>query len=236
MWIVGRVLMPTEHLGLFIMNNDQQQYIELMSGVARGRRRLSLEAIGKVAEKVEYVEYKKNGILQTEGEVAEWLYIISDGVVREHALRSDGLDVIIALHERNTGTGSLNSYEENEGCVYSLSAVVAASAYRIRCSDYSLLLERNHELSIWYGKELRQSCVNMQKHIMEITCCTGEERLEGLLRRRSKLFDRVPQYQLASFLNMTPVSFSRAKRKMMRKVGLTSIKSPINSEQSYSAG
>ncbi|MGH1471141.1 MAG: Crp/Fnr family transcriptional regulator [Cellvibrionaceae bacterium] len=215
------------------MNNDQEKYIELMSKVALCSNRLSMKTLESIANKVEHVEYKKNDVLQTEGEIAEWLYVISEGIIREHGLRSDGLDVIIALHEARTGTGSLNSYEERVGCVYSLSAVTPAKAYRIKCSDYLNLIETDHELSIWYGKQLRQSCVNMQKHIMDISCRSGEERLEYLLRERSNLFDKVPQYQLANFLNMTPVSFSRSKKKIMRKLSLIDKKSLKDEKETH---
>ncbi len=66
---------------------------------------------------------------------------------------------------------------------------------------------------------------------MDISCRTGEERLEYLLRKRSNLFDKVPQYQLANFLNMTPVSFSRSKKKIMRKISSTGIIPLKNNEQ-----
>ncbi|MCY1516685.1 hypothetical protein D9M68_513330 [compost metagenome] len=44
----------------------------------------------------------------------------------------------------------------------------------------------------------------------------NEQRYQWLLEHEAWLLDRVPQYQLASYLGMDPVSFSRIKRKLGR--------------------
>lgn len=207
------------------MDIHQQQYTKLMSFIARmheRRHQLTEAAILKLASKVEYIEYKKNDKLQLEGQIAEWMYMIAGGVVREHCLRSDGVDVILGFHEAMTGTGSLHSYEEQVPCLYSLTAVTTVTAYRIRCCDFSYLLENNLDMSLWYAEELRQSCVKMQKHTIDTTCRTGEERLELLIKQRPNLLKVVPHYQLANYLNMTPVSFSRTKKNLLQEASCVS--------------
>jgi CRP-like cAMP-binding protein len=44
-----------------------------------------------------------------------------------------------------------------------------------------------------------------------------EERYLNLLKTRADLLDRVPQYQLASYLGVTPESLSRIRKRIMLK-------------------
>ncbi|MCY1377798.1 hypothetical protein D9M69_653890 [compost metagenome] len=46
--------------------------------------------------------------------------------------------------------------------------------------------------------------------------CNSEERYRWLLEHEAWLLERVPQYQLASYLSMDAVSFSRIKSKLGR--------------------
>jgi CRP-like cAMP-binding protein len=44
-----------------------------------------------------------------------------------------------------------------------------------------------------------------------------EERYLNLLNNRPDLLDRVPQYQLASYLGITPESLSRIRKRIIKK-------------------
>ena len=167
------------------------------------------------AQHIELIDFRKNDVLQQKGKIAQWMYTVISGVIREHVVRVDGDDISIMFHEAPVGTGSLHSYHAGEGSLYSLSAVTDGSAYRISCQDFAELLETNTELSMWYAEQLRVNCVKMQKHIIDMTCRTSEERLCYLMSKHPTLVDIVPSYQLASYLNMTPVSFCRSKKKIL---------------------
>lgn len=200
------------------LNISQLSFMRMLKNTSApeyGVRPLSDKTLQELAQYVELIDFKKNDVLQEKGSIAEWMYTITAGIVREHVVRSDGDDISIMFHEAPVGTGSLNSYQTGEGCLYSLSAVTEGSAFRIRCKYFADLLESNNELSMWYAEQLRVNCIKMQKHIIDMTCRTSEERLCYLISKRPKLVEKVPSYQLASYLNMTPVSFCRSKKKII---------------------
>lgn len=201
------------------MNACQRDYYEILkqSSQAAGKAGLSEKSLVAMAERVELVSYPKNAVLQEGGKVSKWMYQIASGIVREHVLREDGIDVSIMFHEAPVGTGSLYSYENNVGSLYSLSTVTPVSAHRMSCENLSNLLSNNTELSLWYAGLLRENAIKMQKHIIEMTCKSSEERLCYLISERPNLIKQVPSYQLATYLNMTPVSFSRSKSNIMKK-------------------
>jgi CRP-like cAMP-binding protein len=51
----------------------------------------------------------------------------------------------------------------------------------------------------------------------EYVIASPMERYKNLLQNRPELLDRVPQYQLASYLGITPESLSRIRKRIMKK-------------------
>ena len=49
-----------------------------------------------------------------------------------------------------------------------------------------------------------------------LTNLTAEERYLKLLKERPKIFDRIPQYYIASYLNIKPQSLSRIRKKIAK--------------------
>jgi len=54
-----------------------------------------------------------------------------------------------------------------------------------------------------------------QEALAEYIITTPEERYLNLVQTRPDLLERVPQYQLASFLGVTPESLSRIRKRIM---------------------
>jgi CRP-like cAMP-binding protein len=54
-----------------------------------------------------------------------------------------------------------------------------------------------------------------QETLAEFIMTNPEERYLNLLNTRADLLDRVPQYQLASYLGVTPESLSRIRKRIM---------------------
>jgi CRP-like cAMP-binding protein len=56
-----------------------------------------------------------------------------------------------------------------------------------------------------------------QEQLSSVLLRTPEERYRELLDTRPDLLDRVPQYQLASYLGVTPESLSRIRKRLQTK-------------------
>ena len=56
-----------------------------------------------------------------------------------------------------------------------------------------------------------------QEALADYILTSPEERYLNLLQTRPDLLDRVPQYQLASYLGVTPESLSRIRKRIMMK-------------------
>jgi len=64
---------------------------------------------------------------------------------------------------------------------------------------------------------LEEELGNYQEMLANFMMSSPEERYLKLLKNRPDLLDRVPHYQLASYLGVKPESLSRIRKRIMRK-------------------
>lgn len=62
-------------------------------------------------------------------------------------------------------------------------------------------------------KMMEEDMGTMRDDFSAFISSTPEERYYGLMEKRPDLVDRVPQYQLASYLGIKPESLSRIKKR-----------------------
>ena len=86
--------------------------------------------------------------------------------------------------------------------------------------DYSILKkfgEENPAVANSIISVLESLILELIDRVEEFITLNPEQRYQSFLDRNSKVLNRIPQNQLASFLGITPESFSRLKARMMKK-------------------
>ncbi len=160
----------------------------------------------------------KNQSLQKEGEHSRWLYFIFEGIVREHLVRADGKDITSDFQIAPSGTGSFHSFCSNTPCDYSITSATKVVAYRIECKIFNELIGTYADLCRWYAEIIRDNYIQLREHVLRMNCTSSEDRLREIMRRCPSLIKNVSSSHVASYLNMTPVHFSRAKNNILNEM------------------
>lgn len=169
-----------------------------------------------VNECIDIKEYEKGHILLREGQVSnEGFYIIS-GCIRSYYL-IDGEEKTTTFYTENDSVASFESYAQRTPadhyfeCVEDTKCAVMdyykEEELRKRFPRYNDLCRIETEKN--YGKH--------QKELAKFISSSPEQRYKNLLDNRPELLNRVPQYQLASFLGMKPESLSRIRKRITQK-------------------
>lgn len=177
-----------------------------------------------LCENVERICVGKNHVLQKEGERAEWLYFIFRGVVREHLSRADGKDITSDFHIAPAGVGSLHSYCSGTRCDYSITTATNVVAFRIECKTFNTQIGQHADLCRWYAGLVRNNYIQLREHVFRMNCTSSEDRLRALMKRSPELISTVLSSHVASYLNMTPVHFSRAKNNVLNELNDATVK------------
>lgn len=167
----------------------------------------------QLAEVVVFRDYEPGQMIIRAGQQPAHFFFILKGLSRYYYLAPDGKQWNKAFFHEGQAIGSLSAYLQNQPCSYSIEAVEPCLLAMLPLSFIDQRLDSHPQVRNMFEQLTRFIMLrNEQREAMLLTC-NNEGRYRWLLSQEPWLLGRVPQYQLASYLSMDPVSFSRIKHK-----------------------
>jgi CRP-like cAMP-binding protein len=80
--------------------------------------------------------------------------------------------------------------------------------------EFLVLSKHNHDISLLYNKISQTLLIQMLKRLDRLSLFDATERYKILKERIPQIENLIPQYQIASYLNITPVQLSRIRKKL----------------------
>lgn len=173
------------------------------------------EELANIFQKSSFVQkFPKGTVLLREGDMARKSYFILKGCIRNYALKNGEDKTIDFFIEEEaiipTGYGKNVLSEHFLECLEDTVAVVGTPDEEER-----MLAE---------FPELKSACLAMseimaaklQESLAHYRTSTPEERYRDLVVKRPDLLQRIPQYQIASYLGIKPESLSRIRKRLSR--------------------
>ncbi|AOE83873.1 Crp/Fnr family transcriptional regulator [Pseudomonas sp. TCU-HL1] len=158
-------------------------------------------------------DYERDQLIIRAGERPTHFYAILSGVARYYYLSPEGRQWNKTFFREGQLIGSLSAHLKQQPCTYNIAAVEKC---RVASLPLAILVqqgERFPQLLQMQDQVIRQIMLRNEDREALLLTRNSEQRYQWLLEHEPWLLDRVPQYQLASYLGMDPVSFSRVKRK-----------------------
>lgn len=132
-------------------------------------------------------------------------YTLKDGKekVMEFFTEGDFFTDIYAYLQENPSNSYVRATEDS--VIYSASKIDVQKTF-----DYSHKIERIGRLS------MQDTVLKTYRRLAHLNSLSNEERYLRLLEKRPNLFQRVPQYLIASYLGLTPVGLSKIRRRLSK--------------------
>lgn len=161
-----------------------------------------------------FVKFKKNTILLSEGELAKVNYFVLEGCVRSYYL-IDGDEKTTEFYTENEGIIPVSYYKKEpsdyylscvEDCVLAVGSEESHKALIEKIPKLnSLIIQHNHE----FMAESKVSFDNFKN-------LNPKARYLKFIETRPDLYNRVPQYYIASYLGITAESLSRIRKRIVK--------------------
>jgi CRP-like cAMP-binding protein len=186
--------------------------LKLFSNIAP----LEDEEIAAIDATMTVHNYYKGTLLLKEGQISTEAYFVLEGIVRQYYV----ID----------GEEKTSDFFTDEQWVISIQAInhFTPSTHYLECATDCTILVGNSakgeelyqkfpKLGTISRKLMEKIFSDQQEKIAAFTINTPEIRYQNLVKSRPDLFQRVPQYQIASYIGVTPESLSRIRKRIINK-------------------
>lgn len=181
------------------------------------RTSLSESSKKKFIELLTLKEYPKGAVISKVGEVPTTFYLIKNGNVRSYVTTDKNKEFIRTIYVPGTTTGSFSALILQKPSRSTYDCLTCCEIYEGDFSEFKKLCKENIEIANLYNMVLEQVYLRMEKRIYELSVLDATQRYLKLKKTIPNIDNIIPQYHIASYLNITPVQLSRIRKELYSK-------------------
>lgn len=175
---------------------------------------LTQEETQAIIDHIPIQTFKKGTLLLKEGEISTKCYFNLKGLVRQYYL-IDGEDKTTYFYSEEQ---AINSFESATQKTPSKHYLVCMEDTTLVVGDLTSGNDLRNQFPRFdaFAQQLVQEDFGKNQTLLATFMTSSpEERYLNLIKERPNLVNRVPQYQLASYLGITPESLSRIRKRIL---------------------
>lgn len=138
-------------------------------------------------------------------------YFILDGILKRVVANKEGKEMILRFAAERDMETSYAAWRLGTPTPYGIVCVTKTRIARMPLNEWAAFLDRRKE-----AKELFEYCVmrgmsEIMAHTITLHLLDAPGRVQRFLRKHAALVDRIPQKELASYLNLSAETLSRLR-------------------------
>lgn len=176
---------------------------------------VSLNSLKEFENIVQKKSYKKGHNLVKIGEISKNFYILKKGIIRSFLVDEKGKEHTRTLYTPPSTSGNLSSLISKQPSILIYECLTDCEVLECNYESFYKLSSKHHDLSIFQYKALEFIYIREESRILELSMLNATERYQLLLEKSPGIDQKINQYHIASYLNITPVQLSRVKKNML---------------------
>ena len=192
--------MPTEAAHQIALRAGLTRYVTLSDAVWEDVRR-----------RWRFRRVKKDTMLTKVQAIEPYFYFVLSGVQRLYYPSPDGNEVVLGFTFQDNFSGVYDSFIRQTPAQCYLQALTDSELLAICFTDMNELFDRYPCMERWGRLFVQDVLFGRVQREVELTTRTAEERYRDFMRRSPAPLRQIAQKHLASYLNMTPETFSRLR-------------------------
>jgi CRP-like cAMP-binding protein len=159
---------------------------------------------------------KKGDLLSEEGKIVDRLFFMQKGCIVFYAM-IDGEQKVVEFFTDNDIFTDFFSYLLAIPAKGYMRATEDSIIISVKKEDFEEILKKSHALEHFARKFLEERHLAVLINYSNNSVLSNEDRYLRLMRKRPALFQRVPQYLIASYLGLTAVGLSKIRKRLSEK-------------------
>lgn len=155
--------------------------------------------------------FKKDDVVTNFGEVPTKAYLLLDGVMRAFIQDDVGKEYNKNIFTPSSFVASFTSIIRDKPSLLCYQALTNCKTFEIDFKSFLNICQQDIEASVLYSRILERIFITYEKRNLELLSLNATQRYHQLRSRIPHIDSLIPQYQIASYLNITPVQLSRIR-------------------------
>ena len=160
-----------------------------------------------------FKSYKKDEVVTNFCEIPSKAYLLVDGVMRAFIQDDYGKEYNKNIFTPTSFVASFTSLIYSKPSKLCYQALTNCKTFEIDYHKFLSICKEDNEASLLYSRILERVFVAYERRNLELLSLDASQRYEQLRARIPNIDTLIPQYQIASYLNITPVQLSRIRNK-----------------------
>jgi CRP-like cAMP-binding protein len=178
---------------------------------------LPKESYKKFLNLTELRKFKKKDILTKFGETPTDLFILKKGIVRSYYIDENNKEYIRSIFTPFSSTGALGSLVSNKPSELTYDCLTDCELYAINFKKLKELILVDNDVAVMYANALESIFLIFESRIYDLSVLNATERYLKLKEQIPEIENMIPQYHIASYLNVSAVQLSRIRKEIFSK-------------------
>lgn len=157
--------------------------------------------------------FEKGETVTNAGQVEPYFYFVSKGLIRGY-FNQDGTEFNIGFSYDGDYSGIYDSFVTQQPSDWTLETLEPTFGLKINHEHFNSLFDQNLKFERWARKFYQSALIGLGLFIRSLLADTAEEKYRKLLARSPHVVQRIPQKHLASYLGMSPETYSRLRARV----------------------
>jgi len=162
---------------------------------------------------LEVSDYAKNAPLENQGDELMQQYFILDGILKRVVSSPAGREMILRFAAETEIDTSYAAWRLKTPMPYAIRAVTRVRIARLNLEDWVTFIDRHPAVKNQFEFAVMQLMSEVMAHTITLHLLDAPGRVARFVRKHSELIERLPKKELASYLNLSPETLSRLKRR-----------------------
>ena len=175
---------------------------------------VSEESFQKLEQLTVYKKVPSGTVISEPGIIPTKLYMIISGVIAAFVTSESGKHFTKRLFISFSFAGALTAILKKEPSEVTYKALTDCEMFEIDFEDFKNLCKQDFEIGRLYVKILEHVFIAYEERNLDLMRLDATEQYLKLRKQIPNIDNLIPQYQIASYLNITPVQLSRIRKKL----------------------
>lgn len=162
-------------------------------------------------------QLKKKEFLLHQGEVCRFETFVTKGCLRAFHLDDKGEEHIVQFAVEDWWIGDMYSFLTQTPASYSIEVLEVCELLQIEKNALEELYLKLPKMERFFRIIIQNAFIASQKRIISSMSKTADERYLDFIKKYPNIEQRLPQYQVAAYLGVTPEFLSRIRKKFAGK-------------------